>query len=604
MTTSVKHAKVSIIPDSADTNDVRMSDWNDEHNVSITAADVGAATTGALAAHEADATAIHGITDTANLETTSGSQAKVDTHAAAGDPHPTYLTAAEGGAAYEASGVVAAHAAAADPHTGYLKESNTIDFLVGTTASELGGEIVVGATPGGELGNTWASPTVDASHSGSTHAATQAAAEATAASAASTHAAASDPHTGYRLESATIGTSDITDAAVTLAKQANLANSTIIGRITAGAGVPEALTGSQVKTILAIAASDVSGLAAFDATVPAAIGTAAVGSATSVPHRDHVHATGAGTPSTQAFSDAAATGSGPAASMTDHKHAWPALGTTAAAVGTSAGGSAATPSKSDHVHATGAGTPSTQAFADAAATGSGPAAAMTDHKHAMPSLATNTITLGSSVVAGSATTAARSDAGIAAFDTTAPTTIASGDTAATGSVNFASRRDHTHGMLNIAQFVVVASSVTHAQASTTQTNVTGLTFNIGASATEVWFVECFLEVSSGNNTMDVRFGWTFPTSCTMRWGAFGAGAVAGYSGQATTTTATAMKVQTDLQAIGTGAGTTIQGIALAGKVYGGGTSGAMQLTFAQDTSTAADLIVLAGSHMRYTKLVA
>jgi hypothetical protein len=53
----------------------------------------------------------------------------------------------------------------------------------------LSAEIVVGTTPGGELGGTWASPTVDATHSGSTHAATQAAAEATAATALSGHVA-------------------------------------------------------------------------------------------------------------------------------------------------------------------------------------------------------------------------------------------------------------------------------------------------------------------------------------------------------------------------------------------------------------------------------
>jgi hypothetical protein len=29
--------------------------------------------------------------------------------------------------------------------------------------------VVVGATPGGELGGTWSSPTVDATHSGSAH---------------------------------------------------------------------------------------------------------------------------------------------------------------------------------------------------------------------------------------------------------------------------------------------------------------------------------------------------------------------------------------------------------------------------------------------------
>ena len=45
------------------------------------------------------------------------------------------------------------------------------DYLVGTADGTLTGEIVVGTTPGGELGNTWASPTVDTTHSGSSHAA-------------------------------------------------------------------------------------------------------------------------------------------------------------------------------------------------------------------------------------------------------------------------------------------------------------------------------------------------------------------------------------------------------------------------------------------------
>jgi hypothetical protein len=65
----------------------------------------------------------------------------------------------------------------------------SVDYLVGTASGALSAEIVVGTTPGGELGGTWASPTVDATHSGSTHAATQAAAEATAAAALSGHVA-------------------------------------------------------------------------------------------------------------------------------------------------------------------------------------------------------------------------------------------------------------------------------------------------------------------------------------------------------------------------------------------------------------------------------
>jgi hypothetical protein len=131
----------------------------------------------------------------------------------------------------------------------------------------------------------------------------------------------------------------------------------------------------------------------------------------------------------------------------------PALGTTTAAVGTSAGGAATTTSKSDHVHATGAGTPSTQAFGDAASTGSGPAAAMTDHKHGMPAnpvaYAAPSLTLSTSNSAGSAGSAVRTDATIAAFDATVPVTQASGDAAATGSAGVAARRDHVHGMPTI-----------------------------------------------------------------------------------------------------------------------------------------------------------
>jgi hypothetical protein len=65
------------------------------------------------------------------------------------------------------------------------------DFLVGTAQAGLSGEIVVGTTPGGELGGTWASPTVDTVHAGGT----------SHAGIISTHEAASDPHTGYQKES-------------------------------------------------------------------------------------------------------------------------------------------------------------------------------------------------------------------------------------------------------------------------------------------------------------------------------------------------------------------------------------------------------------------
>lgn len=114
-----------------------------------------------------------------------------------------------------------------------------------------------------------------------------------------------------------------------------------------------------------------------------AVGTAAAGTSGTAPSRgDHVHSTGAGTPTTSAVGDAAATGAGPAAAMTNHVHGREAFGGVPAAIGTAAAGTATTVTHSDHVHATGAGTPSTSTPGDAAAVGTGPAASMTDHKHA------------------------------------------------------------------------------------------------------------------------------------------------------------------------------------------------------------------------------
>lgn len=65
-----------------------------------------AAATAALTAHAADSTDVHGITDTAALETQTGAQSKAD----------AAQTAATTAAASDATGKVAAHTAAADPH--------------------------------------------------------------------------------------------------------------------------------------------------------------------------------------------------------------------------------------------------------------------------------------------------------------------------------------------------------------------------------------------------------------------------------------------------------------------------------------------------------
>jgi hypothetical protein len=101
------------------------------------------------------------------VDLTDGGATVLHSHAA-GD-HPDLATHDALGLATDAE--LATHAGAADPHTVYLKETDfdDVDFLVGTATGHTGAEIAVGTTPGGELGGTWASPTVDATHSGSAH---------------------------------------------------------------------------------------------------------------------------------------------------------------------------------------------------------------------------------------------------------------------------------------------------------------------------------------------------------------------------------------------------------------------------------------------------
>ena len=57
-----------------------------------------------------------------------------------------------------------------DPRLNKLWAPTTANYLTGSAQGGLSAEIVVGTTPGGELGGTWASPTVDTVHSGSSHA--------------------------------------------------------------------------------------------------------------------------------------------------------------------------------------------------------------------------------------------------------------------------------------------------------------------------------------------------------------------------------------------------------------------------------------------------
>lgn len=91
---------------------------------------------------------------------------------------------------------------------------------------------------------------------------------------------------------------------------------------------------------------------------------------------------------------------------------------------------------------------------------------------AFPSAAAPALTLSTSNAAGVAATVIRTDATVAVFDATVPTTQAIGDAAATGSAGVAARRDHKHAMPVAADIYALAQTL-NAQTGTTYTFVAG-----------------------------------------------------------------------------------------------------------------------------------
>jgi hypothetical protein len=155
---------------------------------------------------------------------------------------------------------------------------------------------------------------------------------------------------------------------------------------------------------------------------------------------------------------------------------------------------------------------------------------------------------------------------------------------------------------------ILASNKTFTQSNTTPQNIPGVTFTIGASATEIWWWEAYLIFTAVSATMDIKYAFTVPASAGMSWGALAASSVAGTKGGfqslATTGTPNVLAGAADNFLSGSLTGSVAFGQGYGGFVYGGGTGGSVQLQASQNTSEANNLICLAGSFIRATKIQA
>lgn len=140
-------------------------------------------------------------------------------------------------------------------------------------------------------------------------------------------------------------------------------------------------------------------------------------------------------------------------------------------------------------------------------------------------------------------------------------------------------------------------------ASTVMQNDARLKVTIGSSATEVWAFEYYLEFGAPNTVMDLKLGWSVPTSAAVRWGqhAAGSGAYGPY-------------IPTGTPGAGANDESSVLGFDLAainfnpifsmGTIRGGGTAGDVTIQWAQRTSDAGTLTRQIGSWFRAKKIKA
>lgn len=176
-----------------------------------------------------------------------------------------------------------------------------------------------------------------------------------------------------------------------------------------------------------------------------------------------------------------------------------------------------------------------------------------------------------------------------------------GPTGATGSTGATGPTGPAGAGLTTA---VLTSSLGAINTQTTLQDITGLPLAISASATEIWLVKYWLIVSAANATMDLKIGFTVPASCTMQGGAISGSAIQANGWTNAPVANSPLAIATQATTLTFGTANLTNGIFLSYLVFGGGSSGNVQIRYAQNTSDAGSLQVLKGSSFEATKLAA
>lgn len=202
------------------------------------------------------------------------------------------------------------------------------------------------------------------------------------------------------------------------------------------------------------------------------------------------------------------------------------------------------------------------------------------------------------------TTADNLKANLASPTFTGTVTVPAG-AAATDAARF-SQIPTSGGVGGYSKLVIRTGDSSTISADATLNDDDTLLWAVGAS--DRWFFQAFLTFTAADSggtatTADAQVGFTVPSGGTMQWGAIGVAGSTVASYGATATGSSPIAILTAAGALTSGAAALSFGVSACGFYTGGGNAGNVVLSWAQNTSNAATLLIAKNSCLVLWRLV-